>query len=464
MLDIEGLRTGSDKQADSMTDNEFRDTLRARLLAECPEADLHRWFDPLDMALDQPRATVDITFPHVFFASRFPQSFRDVMEKELRGLLEDSTVPVAVRYSDRPAARPPVALQRNQTPETDSPWQFDTFIAGGRHKGVLHVLRDDLARSPYLYCPVVLGGPSGTGKTHLLRATAHQWSARHQDVGLYTAETLTALVDQCGQSGQNGQAGQKGQSGRSGLWQLQEKLQSHQLLGLDNVHNLPLTDPLQNMVAALIDFFAENHKPMLLAGTGRPAHWPLMESLRSRLEQGLWFELAEPDLDLRFRFAQAKARQLHLALGKEHLLTAAQRCPDLRRLAGLIRRFVSHSQLTGRDLNERDISNILQQSHAGTALTPQTIIACVSERCGVPPKDIMGEVRRPDLVQARQLAMFLCREQLGYSYPVIGRLFGGKDHSTVMHGVKKIKQLQERDNVMHSLVTELTNDLQRQRE
>lgn len=435
-----------------MTDNEFRDTLRARLLAECPEADLCRWFDPLDIVFDQPRATVDIVFPHVFFASRFPQLFRDVMEAGLRSLLEDSKTHVVVRYSDRPAVRPSMAPQRRHTPETDSPWQFDTFIASGRHKGVLHVLRDDLARSPYLYCPVVLGGPSGTGKTHLLRATAHQWSARHQDVGLHTAETLTALVEK------------NGHNGRNTLWQIQEQLQSHQLLCIDNLHNIPSVEPLQNMVATLIDAFAEHHKPLLLAGTGHPAQWPLRESLRSRLEQGLWFELAEPDLDLRFRYAQAQAKHWHLSLGKEHLLTAAQRCTDLRRLAGLIRRCVSHGQLTGRDLNERDINNILQQSHAGTALTPQAIIACVSERCGVLPKDIMGELRRPDLVQARQIAMFLCREQLGFSYPVIGRLFGGKDHSTVMHGVKKIKQLQERDNVMHSLVTELTNDLQRQRE
>ena len=66
------------------------------------------------------------------------------------------------------------------------------------------------------------------------------------------------------------------------------------------------------------------------------------------------------------------------------------------------------------------------------------------------------EKRRPDLVQARQLAMYLCRELLGHSYPVIGRMFGGKDHRTVMHGVKKIKLLQESDRLAHSMVTELT--------
>ena len=116
----------------------------------------------------------------------------------------------------------------------------------------------------------------------------------------------------------------------------------------------------------------------------------------------------------------------------------------------------SHRSLIGRDLSEQDLLNIVRQGGDGSALTPQLIVSIVGEHCGVPPKEILGEKRRPDLVQARQLAMYLCRELLGHSYPVIGRMFGGKDHSTVMHGVKKIKLLQESDRLTHSMVTELT--------
>ena len=80
----------------------------------------------------------------------------------------------------------------------------------------------------------------------------------------------------------------------------------------------------------------------------------------------------------------------------------------------------------------------------------------ILDRITAGSREILGEKRRPDLVQARQLAMYLCRELLGHSYPVIGKIFGGKDHSTVMHGVKKIKQLQDTDRLVHSMVTELT--------
>ena len=206
----------------------------------------------------------------------------------------------------------------------------------------------------------------------------------------------------------------------------------------------------------LLDRFMDQGKPVIVAGVGRPKEWSLGKALLSRLETGLWAELPEPDLDVRLRYAQQQAKFRRLPLSREHLLLIAQHCPDVRRLSGVILRVASHRSLIGRDLSEQDLLNIVRQGGDGSALTPQLIVSIVGEHCGVPPKEILGEKRRPDLVQARQLAMYLCRELLGHSYPVIGRMFGGKDHSTVMHGVKKIKLLQESDRLTHSMVTELT--------
>lgn len=159
---------------------------------------------------------------------------------------------------------------------------------------------------------------------------------------------------------------------------------------------------------------------------------------------------------MRLRYAQQQAKFRRLPLSREQLLLIAQHCPDVRRLSGVILQVASHRSLLGRDLSEQDLLNIVRQGGDSSALTPQLIVSIVGEHCGVPAKEILGEKRRPDLVQARQLARYLCRELLGHSYPVIGRMFGGKDHSTVMHGVKKIKLLQESDRLAHSMVTELT--------
>lgn len=422
----------------------FNHTLRDALQATCDEAMLQRWFDPLVFTVDRLRLEVGILFPHIFFEGLFPEAFRQTLESAVRSLF---AAPMSIYYSTPAASSTALPVNKKKSAPTSSPWTFESFIISPKYKGLINILRTELIQTPFLYCPLILSGASGTGKTHLVRAAAHEWATvHHYNVCSMNIEELDARLTS------------------ESLHELQEYVCQHQLFILDNIHNLSLTEQLQNALIMLLDAFGDSQKPVLLAGTGRVSQWSFIPTLRSRLEQGLWFELSDPDLDIRFRFAQGQVKNLRLTISKDMLLLVAQRCTDMRRLSGVIRRFITHKQLIGRELTERDINNILQQSQTGIALTPQHIITRVAERCAVPPKEILGEIRRPDLVQARQLSMYLCRELLGHSYPVIGRLFGGKDHSTVMHGVKKIKLLQERDNVMHSLVTELTQEFLTQRE
>ena len=352
----------------------------------------------------------------------------------------------------------------------------DTFIGNGKHKWALSLARDitrravfrathgvldDAHEAPGL---LVLCGPHGTGKTHLIRAVGNElfrtlgsdlYSASLSDLELLYAERSVLAVRQ--------------------------ELFAKEAVLIDDFQHLsripdktptttasrfraplaaepetPAGPSLREELCLLLDRFMDQGKPVVVAGVGRPKDWNLGKALLSRLETGLWAELPEPDLDVRVRYAQQQAKLRRLPLPREQLLLIAQHCPDIRRLSGVIRRVSSHRSLLGRDLSEQDLLNIVRQGGDSSALTPQLIVSIVGEHCGVPAKEILGEKRRPDLVQARQLAMYLCRELLGHSYPVIGRMFGGKDHSTVMHGVKKIKLLQERDRLAHSMVTELT--------
>ncbi len=422
----------------------FKQMLRAQLLKEHQEDYIYQWYDPLSIEYTSEKNIVTLFFPHSYFASTFPQSFRKKVQETISELCTNTqSHTVSIEYSDIDTEND--KFTKNLVPiqkTTHGPASFENFISSGKNKGLINILQSDIFNYPYIYCPVVIGGVSSTGKTHLLQATANKWASFHTyDVGFYTVEELQSLFYQQGQ------------------WKTYNLLCSHQLFILDNLHNLPLTDSLDQLCISLIDTFTNNHKPMLLAGTGHPSAWTFSKALHSRLEQGLWFELPEPDLDVRFRYAQLQAKNLNITISKDYLLQAAQHCTDLRRLLGIIRRFVSHSQLIQRELHEREITIILQQSLSGSSLTPQHIVTCVAERLSVAQKDILGDVRRPELVKARQLAMFLCRELLGHSYSIIGRFFGGKDHSTVVYAVKKIKQLQERDNIMNTLVKELTNTL-----
>lgn len=459
-------------------------------LESCSETALQSWFDPLEILLDQEAGTLAVRFPHAFFGIRFSSLFQKLFEKKARELWGKglSITYGAGKFTPSPPVpfvQPaPESRQDALHPAVANPmpfgeeWTFDTFIGNGKHKWALSLARDitrravyrathgrapsldDIGEAPGL---LVLCGPHGTGKTHLLRAIGNElFRTLGSDLYYASLSDLELLF-----------------AGRSVLAARQELLSKEAVL-IDDFQHLsripdkmpttasrfraqlvaepeqPAGPSVREELCLLLDRFMDQGKPVIVAGVGRPKEWSLGKALLSRLETGLWAELPEPDLDVRLRYAQQQAKFRRLPLSREQLLLIAQHCPDVRRLSGVILRVASHRSLLGRDLSEQDLLNIVRQGGDSSALTPQLIVSIVGEHCGVPAKEILGEKRRPDLVQARQLAMYLCRELLGHSYPVIGRMFGGKDHSTVMHGVKKIKLLQESDRLAHSMVTELT--------
>lgn len=457
---------------------------------------LKSWFDPLDITWNAESRHIQVLFPHRFFGARFAALFRQSFEDAARELwgtgitFDYGIVPLYGPVSEK-AGDPLVSSARFAVPAgtaasesgippfpapqacvhpalvNPSPFgedrTFGTFIANGKHKWVLTLARD-LVRHAVHGMPggaaaiedkafseppglLVLCGGHGTGKTHVLCAVGNElFRTLGQDLYFASVDDFMARF-------------MKDAGARLAV---RRDLAGKRALLIDDVQRLGTAEAsfpegeAQNELCLLLDRFMEQGKAVVMAGAGHPRDWHLDKGLLSRLETGLWAELPEPDLDVRLRYAQQQARQKRLPLNKDLLLLLAQHCTDIRRLSGLIRRVASHRALLGRDISEQDILNIIRQGADPSALTPQIIISIVGEHCGIPAREILGEKRRPDLVQARQMAMYLCRELLGHSYPVIGRMFGGKDHSTVMHGVKKIKQLQEHDRLVHTMVTELT--------
>ena len=434
----------------------------------CSEEALQSWFDPLTVFYDQENATVFVRFPHAFFKSRFLLLFQSLFERAARAVacstltFDYSDDTASILPEEHPRRRSSSGRLAGASPEGSTPfgseYTFETFISNGKYKLVLSLVREVTRRAaragynspekgeaPGL---LVLCGPHSSGKTHLLRAVANELF-RTAGSHLYCA-TLSDLESLF--------------MSTHPLVVRQELSEKSGIL-LDDFHYLArIQDPpagegfsLQEELCLLLDRFLEQGKPVLLAGVGKASDWHMRRGLQSRLETGLWTELPEPDLDIRIRYAQFQNRLKRLFLSKEQTMLLARHCTDIRRLNGVLVQVGSLRNLLGRDLSEQDILNIIRQGgNESATLTPQFIVTAVAEHCGLSPRDILGEKRRPELVQARQIAMYLCRELLGHSYPSIGRLFGGRDHSTVMHGVKKIKALQDADRVTHTLVTELT--------
>lgn len=442
-----------------MLKNVLRDILTPDKNRE-PEA----WFECLILREEENRLRV--FFPHVFFASWFARHKRALFEEALQRHFAGTPLPEIIYErtfcatgfrAPAEAASPalpvfnvespgqtPYAGFRQSEPQATEKQDFSAFICNGKNAFPLAVAREIAEKNAgEAYNPFLLCGRSGTGKTHLL-------------------QTLAAAFEQKSQPGRVIYRSAARFCAENPHWaHCPEAFWQHcDVLLLDDMQDLIGQPAWQQKVIACMDACpgaaSERGRQMAFAFAGSAqALKALGERLHSRLESGLVVELMEPDLEVRLRYLQALCRQRRLSFNREQLLFLAQRCAQFRLLQGLLLKVEAFAAIHGRNLTPADLENILRTGGAERPPGCREILAEVARGLNLRPEDILGAKRRPDLVLARQVAMYVCRQKLGLSYPELGRAFGGRDHSTVIHAVKKIKKLLISDKDVQRLVTEL---------
>jgi chromosomal replication initiator protein len=236
------------------------------------------------------------------------------------------------------------------------------------------------------------------------------------------------------------------------------RLAEHRYLFMDDLPGLDNYPGLADELLILVNMFALNKYQMVFTSSKPLADCDgLPGVLRARLEGGLTVQLSKPDLDVRVKFVQDHCQRKSIGLTKAQMLTLAQRHADFRTLTGMLNKFQAYRELLKRDISDSIFENILGhgQGVARPKLSPQTIIYTVAKRFKLDPQDITGHSRKKGVVLARQTAMLLCREELGLSYPALGKLFGGKDHSTVLYSIKKVVKIQIDDQHMKQFIQEM---------
>lgn len=298
------------------------------------------------------------------------------------------------------------------------------------------------------YAILVLCGASGVGKSCLLSAI-HKSLCRQEGASRVVFRNAASFCAEMFPAMQN--------TGEETFWR------THQALLLDDMQEIWAYDTWQERLCALIDVGLRGNNSGLksrrlvfahLGGVSEMRH--LKERLRSRLESGLVVELFEPDLDVRLRYLESLAKRKKLGLGRDQLLFMARRASQFRLLQGLVRKVEAYLELNGKSPNQDVLENLVRTGSHERVTSFGDIVSLVSRGFNLAPEDILGSRRKPDFVLARQVAMYLCRRKLGLSYPELGKAFG-RDHSTVIHAIKKIQALPKTDKVLHKLVTDLEN-------
>ncbi|MCS7276695.1 MAG: chromosomal replication initiator protein DnaA [Dehalococcoidia bacterium] len=329
----------------------------------------------------------------------------------------------------------------------NSRYTFDRFVVGENTR-LAYAAALAVADSPgELYNPLYIFSGPGLGKTHLLQAIAHRLISQGRRVLYVTAEQFTSdFVTALGQ--------RRVDDFRARYYQLDALL-------VDDVHLLTGKERTQEEFYHTFNHVYLQRGQIVLAAD-RPPHdlLGLDSHLRSRFEGGLVVDIQPPSLETRLAIVQRKAQELRFPLPDDIARYLAELCTrSVRELEGYLNRVVAYARLIEAPAIDLEVVDkalaALSRSNPIQPPSPETVIRTVAQFFNVPPNALAGKGRSKLLADARHIAMYLLREQCQLSLKDIGRLFGNRDHSTVIHALSKIESLLRTDPLLRRQVAEI---------
>ncbi len=334
------------------------------------------------------------------------------------------------------------------SPILDPRYTFETFVIASSNR-FAHAAAQSVAEAPARsYNPLFIYGDAGLGKTHLLHAIGNyvqeNFSGRH--VRYVTTETyMNEFVDAIRTNTTTA---------------FKRRYRECDVLLIDDVQFMERKESLQEEFFHTFNSLYGASKQIVLTSDRPPkAIATLEDRLRSRFLSGLITEVQPPELETRLAILQTKAVHEKVAVPDDVLEFIATHVKEnIRELEGALIRVTAFASLNGqpmsRELAEQVLSDIVSADQP-RRITPQLILEATSETFGFSVEELRGPNRRRPLVTARQVSMYVFRELTDFSYPAIGREFGGRDHSTVMHAVEKITGLMRERHQIYNQVTGL---------
>ena len=350
----------------------------------------------------------------------------------------------AAERADLPAGVPPEANQplfefRSLNPR----YTFESFVVGPSNRLAFSAAQAVAETPGVSYNPLFLYSGAGLGKTHLLQAIGRTCATRGLSVLYVTSEQFTnefisAIRTRTTED-------------------FRKRYRSVQMLLVDDVQFLSGKEQTHEGFFHTFNDLHNSGNQVVVSSDRPPRELPLMEErLRSRFEWGLIADIQPPDLETRMAILASKADEMHVGLGDAVLELIAKRVQrNVRELEGSLNRMVAYAQLMNVDITldttER-ILNEVTQEQSRSSIDPQRILSEVADYYGLAMEDLMTRNRRRAVSVPRQVAMYLLIHEIGLPPTQVGRLLGGRDHSTVIHGAGKINgEMNEDSSLRHDV-------------
>ena len=331
-------------------------------------------------------------------------------------------------------------------------YTFETFVKGASNQFALAAalrVAETPARS---YNPLFIYGSAGLGKTHLLHAIGHYVHSnyQHHEVRYVSTETfMNEYVDAIRQNTTNS---------------LRRRYRDIDVLLIDDIQFIAGKEGLQEEFFHTFNSLHGANKQVVISSDRMPDAIPTLEErLRGRFNWGLITDIQPPDLETRLAILRNKSERDRVLVPDETLeFIATNIATNIRELEGALIRVTAYASLNQvpitTDLAETQLADLLNDSKP-KARTDEELLADIADILRFPVEDLKGRSRQRPLVTARQIAMYVFRELTDLSYPAIARLFGGRDHTTVIHANEKIQRLMSERKQIYDQVTDLLQQL-----
>ncbi len=406
---------------------------KALLVKEIPPANFAAWIDDA-----RPRSVDDenlvLEVPSHLAKGGIERRYRSLVERVVENV---AGRPLGIRVqvveqSPSPPSLPPHLARRYHGAVPLNPeYTFDTFVQG-KNSQLAFAASRAVAESPArAYNPLFLYGSVGLGKTHLLHAIgAYTLRASPETTVVYTTSERFAI--ELIQS-----------IAANTTEQFRAKYRTVGVLLIDDVHFLKNKEGTQEELFHTFNELYGNGKQIVLSSDRSPDDLQgLQDRLVSRFRWGLVADIQAPDFETRAAILREKARRRGLAVPDEVVeLIASRITTNVRDLEGALIRALAHAELCQGPITPAMLDEILPKEDLARKLTVEAIKDEVAATYRIPVGEIESPSRKKELVHARQIAIYLARELTDSSFPSLGRSFGGRDHTTIMHSYQKMQDL-----------------------
>ena len=437
------------------------DQILARIETKVNRHSFSTWFRPTALVADGGRS-ITVRVPNALFKDWLTKHYSVVLAEALAEVRSGETSLVFVAEPGAvlpPAGEPILAVEEIEAVGGDSlspaglnpRYTFDTFIVGPSNQ-FAHAACRAVAEAPSRsYNPLFIYGGVGLGKTHLMHAIG-QFVLQHDRNVKLTYISSERFMNEMINAVRH-----------DGIIDFRERYRGVDVLLVDDIQFVAGKEGTQTEFFHTFNALYDAQKQIVLS-SDRPPHeiQALEERLRSRFEWGLITDIQSPDLETKIAILKRKAEAEAVPLSDNVALYIAGRIKsNIRELEGSLIRLIAFASLTGREISlelaQEVLKNVIEQDEK--AITIESIQKFVSEYYQLKFGELKSKNNSKSIALPRQIAMYLCKTLTRASLPEIGRSFGGKHHSTVIHSIKKVEELRKRDADFNKLITTFLSNL-----